>query len=92
MQVGEVEGKCLARAKDYFEWCGNNPTQQIIATFIPTGSQHVFPPDEEVEEAIMQEETQAPAGEKSEEAKGKAKAERNVCLSSYFLLSRFARC
>ncbi|EKX48068.1 hypothetical protein GUITHDRAFT_137019 [Guillardia theta CCMP2712] len=75
--VGEVEGKCLARAKDYFEWCGNNPTQQIIATFIPTGSQHVFPPDEEVEEAIIQEETQDPAGEKSEEAKEKAKAERN---------------
>uniref|UniRef100_A0A7S4PK47 Uncharacterized protein n=1 Tax=Guillardia theta TaxID=55529 RepID=A0A7S4PK47_GUITH len=82
MQVGEVEGKCLARAKDYFEWCGNNPTQQIIATFIPTGSQHVFPPDEEVEEAIIQEETQDPAGEKSEEAKEKAKAERNVEAST----------
>eukprot|EP00960_Hanusia_phi_P052120 761254-Hanusia_phi.AAC.7 len=63
MQVGEVESKCLARSKDYFEWCGNSPTQQIIATFIPTGNQQIFPPDELVEQAIQEVQSQEAASD-----------------------------
>ena len=37
MGVGASEGRCLARSKEYFEWCGNELHQQIMATYIPTG-------------------------------------------------------
>lgn len=37
MDVGASEGRCLARPKEIFEWCGNELHQQIMATYIPTG-------------------------------------------------------
>ena len=37
MGVGKSEERCLARSKEYFEWCANDLHQQIMATYIPTG-------------------------------------------------------
>jgi hypothetical protein len=42
--VGSVEAACLARARDYHEWCENTRQQSVTATFIPTGVSTAFPP------------------------------------------------
>ena len=51
MGVGVSEERCLARAREYSEWCGNKMYQQIIATFTPTGATRAYPPDDVVEAA-----------------------------------------
>lgn len=45
-QVGTIEAACLARARDYYEWCENTRQQRITATFVPTGAAATFPPND----------------------------------------------
>jgi hypothetical protein len=35
MGVGQSEERCLARAKEYFEWCSNEVHQQVVSTRTP---------------------------------------------------------
>jgi hypothetical protein len=35
--VGQDRDKCVARAKEYFDWCGNRPSNPVRMVHIPTG-------------------------------------------------------
>jgi hypothetical protein len=37
LDVGKNREKCLTRAKEYFEWCGNRPENPVRMVHIPTG-------------------------------------------------------
>ena len=47
LHVGMDEARCLARARDHFEWCNNLPHQHVVVVFVPTGATESFPRDEE---------------------------------------------
>lgn len=62
--VGQNEANCLARAKQYFEWCENKVHQQVIAVFVPSGAETAYPTDEDVEKALSGEITWPPGSHK----------------------------
>ena len=45
MGVGDHESNCLDRAQTYWEWCGQELSQQVSSTFASTGKKNFFPPD-----------------------------------------------
>ena len=51
------EAACLARAREWFEYCENSPPQSVLAAFAPTGASVVFPSPRCVEGEVC-----APAG------------------------------
>jgi hypothetical protein len=41
--VGRNRETCLARAKEYFEWCGNRPENPVRMVHVPSGSLPSYP-------------------------------------------------